>query len=298
MKKTDKKKIYNYADLSNRETDTNTRFNNFTLNPPSNTNMLVYQSGHKSSCLPGWHTKLSTYDHYIIHYILDGKGIYHSPSKAYPIKKGDLFLIRPSDSIHYQADVSDPWTYYWVGFHGHETSNILKLCGFSDTSLVRSYNYDRKLEDIMQKLAYPEYHMISREYELLGSLYQMFSLLIHTHVHQPISKAEQYLNLSLEYIQQKYSYSSLRVGDIAAYVGIDRTYLYRIFYDAFQQSVQDFILDLRLKKARSLLKHSDTSISLIAFSCGFENQSYFSTTFKRHFQQTPLQYRKEKSLQK
>ena len=60
-----------------------------------------------------------------------------------------------------------------------------------------------------------------------------------------MSKTEQYLTRAIEYIQQKYSDTDLRVGDIAGYVGIDRTYLYRIFYDSFQQSVQDFVLEFR-----------------------------------------------------
>ena len=76
-------------------------------------------------------------------------------------------------------------------------------------------------------------------------------------------------------------------------MGIDRTYLYRIFYDSFQQSVQDFVLEFRLSKAKSLLKYSDSSVGLIAYSCGFENQSYFSTIFKKSFHKTPLQYSKE-----
>ena len=293
MKK-EKKKTYGYTDLSARESSTAQKFNNFTLNPPTCTSMLVYQSGHKSRCISGWHTKLAAYDHYIIHYIMSGKGTYYSATKTYPIKQGDLFLIRPSESIHYQSDALEPWTYYWVGFNGGEAFNILKLCGFSDTELVRSYTRDSALEEIFHRLAYPNYNTISREYELLGNLYQMFSLLIHTQVHQPISKSEQYLTRAIEFIQQKYPYCDLRVNDIANYVGIDRTYLYRLFYNSFQISIQDFILDLRLNKAKSLLKYSDISIGLIAFSCGFENQSYFSTIFKKHFGLTPLQYRKEK----
>ena len=142
-------------------------------------------------------------------------------------------------------------------------------------------------------MAYPRRTSISREYELLGNLYQLFSYLIHTHDPQPISKSEQYLNTAVNYIQEKYLYSDLSVNDIAGFVGIDRTYLYRLFHKHFQLSVQDFILKIRLKKAANLLKYSDLSIELIAFYCGFGNQSYFSTVFKKNFSKSPLQYRKE-----
>ncbi len=283
-----------YENLARRKDSLNTKFNNFTINPPTNPSMTVYQSGHKSNCEPGWHTRIRTYDHYIIHYVLDGSGIYYSPTETFPINKGDLFLIRPDESIHYQADWNTPWTYYWVGFNGNEAPGIVSQCGFSDTCLKRSYTRDNALTETMHRLAYPEFQGVAREYELLGDLYRAFSLLMHTHVQRSVSKTEQYLTRAIEYIQQKYSDTDLRVGDIAGYVGIDRTYLYRIFYDSFQQSVQDFVLEFRLSKAKSLLKYSDSSVGLIAYSCGFENQSYFSTIFKKSFHKTPLQYRKEK----
>ena len=137
-----------YENLARRKDSLNTKFNNFTLNPPTTSSMTVYQSGHKSNCEPGWHTRIRTYDHYIIHYVLDGKGTYYAPAGTYPVKKGDLFLIRPDESIHYQADWNTPWTYYWVGFNGGEAPNIVGLCGFSDTCLLRSYTLDDALAEI------------------------------------------------------------------------------------------------------------------------------------------------------
>ncbi len=297
MEKKKKRLNYKSADLAHRYDNRNQKFNNFTLTPSSNAGMSVYQSGHKSYCEPGFHTTLATYDHYIIHYILNGKGTYHAPSRSYPVKKGDLFLIKPYESIHYIADLKEPWSYYWVGFNGHDALKQVKLCGFSNHSLVRSYTYDNQLEEVLRQLAYPQLTATAREYELLSNLYRMFALLIQTQEHHPVSKSEQYLLQAIEYIQQNYMLSDMKISNIARFLNIDRTYLYRIFYDAFQQSVQEYVLDFRLQKAKSLLTYSDHSIRLISSSCGFENQSYFSNIFKKRCGQTPLQYRKTSSPQ-
>ena len=107
------------------------------------------------------------------------------------------------------------------------------------------------------------------------------------------SNAELYISHAVEYIQSNYPFSDLQVSNVADYVGIDRTYLYRIFYDFFHLSVQDYIHQFRLNKAKSLLKFTDASINLVASYCGFENQSYFSTEFKKQFNMTPMQYRKQ-----
>lgn len=286
------KKNIKYADLSARHDKANLKFNDFTLSPPTNTYISVYQSGHKASCPPGYHTKLNAYDHYIIHYILTGCGTYFTPSASYSVAKGEMFLIRPSESVHYQADYSMPWTYYWVGFNGTQVPKILNQCGFSDSILTRSYHCDDQLKKIMHKLAYPQCNGISREYELLGNLYHMFSLLNNAYAPEPLSKSAQYINSAIEFIYTNYSYSDLKVSDVANYVGIERSYLYRIFYEHLHMSVQNFILELRLKKAQNLLQYSDTPIGVIAFNCGFDNQSYFSTIFKRKFHLSPMQYRK------
>lgn len=293
MTKERKKKNYKYEDLSKRKAIPHMKLNDFTSSPPTNTNMVVYESGHKAYCEPGWYTFLRVYDHYLIHYILNGKGTYYTPYGTYPVNKGDLFLIRPDEPIYYIADMDDPWTYYWFGFNGNEAFNIMRLCGFSEHNPVLYHGEDQKLKELLHRLVYPKYSDLSREYELLGYLYEAFSLIIQRQPHPTVTNAEQYLSSAIEYIEQRFFYSDLRVSDIAGYVGIDRTYLYRIFYDSFHVSVQDFIQQFRLDKAKALLKFSNTSVSQIAFNCGFENQAYFSTVFKKYYHITPLQYRKQ-----
>lgn len=293
MGKMKKGKTTSYEDLAKRIPIPGLMLNNFTSSPPSNTSMTVYESGHKVYCEPGWYTTLRIYDHYLIHYILSGKGTYMTPSGQYAVKKGDLFLIRPDEAIHYRADYADPWTYYWIGFNGHEAFNIMNLCGFSDTCLVQFYGEDPILKNLFHKLAYPNYQGISREYELLGYLYEIFSLFLQKWSASATSSAELYISHAVEYIQSNYPFSDLQVSNVADYVGIDRTYLYRIFYDFFHLSVQDYIHQFRLNKAKSLLKFTDASINLVASYCGFENQSYFSTVFKKQFNMTPMQYRKQ-----
>ena len=145
--KQQKKEKYVYEDLSKRkQVLPKLKLNNFTSSPPTNIHMVVYESGHKGHCEPGWHTRLRVYDHYLIHYILDGKGLYYTPAGTYPVKKGDLFIIRPDEAIHYLADMDTPWTYYWFGFNGNEAYNIMRLCGFSEISPVIHYGDSTKIK--------------------------------------------------------------------------------------------------------------------------------------------------------
>lgn len=293
-----KRNTYLYENLSTRKAIAHMQLNDFTTSPPTNTNMVVYESGHKAHCEPGWYTFLRVYDHYLIHYILSGKGTYYTPYGTYQIQEGDLFLIRPDEAIYYIADMENPWTYYWFGFNGNDAFKIMRLCGFTENNPVLYHGEDEKLKELLHKLVYPQFSDLSREYELLGYLYEVFALIIQRQPYPAVSNAEQYLASAISYIEQHFIQSDLRVSDIAVYVGIDRTYLYRIFSDLLHVSVQDFIQQFRLDKAKGLLKFSNTPINQIASTCGFESQAYFSTVFKKYYQMTPLQYRKKEAAEK
>jgi AraC-like DNA-binding protein len=55
--------------------------------------------------------------------------------------------------------------------------------------------------------------------------------------------------------------------------------------------VNDYILNVRLQKARYLLTNEDLPMSEVAFKVGFSSQAYFSTVFKSKFSVTPSEFR-------
>ena len=70
-------------------------------------------------------------DHYLIHYIISGKGFYKIGKRTYELQAGDSFLVYPNTEVVYYAAETDPWEYAWVGFTGSDASMILKATDFS-----------------------------------------------------------------------------------------------------------------------------------------------------------------------
>ncbi len=60
---------------------------------------------------------------------------------------------------------------------------------------------------------------------------------------------------------------------------------------------QRYLNRLRLMKARHLLRHSDESITNIAYQCGFGDSNHFSTLFKREFTWSPRDIRLGRDVQ-
>lgn len=82
-----------------------------------NVSLAVFNCG-LQSCAPNHSWGPGVRDHFLIHFVLSGKGKYVCEGKEYDLKAGDMFLIKPSQVVSYIADENDPWEYYWVGFNG------------------------------------------------------------------------------------------------------------------------------------------------------------------------------------
>lgn len=91
---------------------------------------------------------------------------------------------------------------------------------------------------------------------------------------------------------QKYYGQPLRVEDLARQFFISKTQLYRAFHSVLGVSVGNYILQVRIIKAKDLLRNSDCSIELIAERVGYQNLSAFSRAFKAQVGVSPHAFRK------
>ena len=87
----------------------------------------------------------------------------------------------------------------------------------------------------------------------------------------------------------------LNVEMITKEVGISRVHLYRKMKELTNQSMHDFIKNIRLKQAAELLSEKRYSVSEVAEMTGFMRISNFSTLFKSMYGMSPLTYRELKN---
>ncbi len=76
---------------------------------------------------------------------------------------------------------------------------------------------------------------------------------------------------------------------------LSKTHLNRRIKSLTGKNTSNFILALRLERARQLILKNSATISQIAFAVGFNNLSHFNRSFKLHFKTTPSKYRKVNS---
>lgn len=103
---------------------------------------------------------------------------------------------------------------------------------------------------------------------------------------------QKYSNEAVQFIRHNY-YRDLNVQDIADSIGITRAYLSTCFKSAYQLSVQEYMTEYRLGKAKEMLADSDLKIKEIAFYTGYRDELYFSKAFKKKYGMSPRSFRQQ-----
>lgn len=87
--------------------------------------------------------------------------------------------------------------------------------------------------------------------------------------------------------------SDITIEEIAEEIGISRAHLHRKLKELTNQSPRNFIRNVRLQHAASLLSEKKHSISEVAYITGFSSPAQFATAFKNLYGKTPTEYRDE-----
>ena len=82
----------------------------------------------------------------------------------------------------------------------------------------------------------------------------------------------------------------LTITVMAEQFHMSEKYFSRYFRIATGQNFTAYLNAVRIEKAQALLLETDETVLEIAFSCGYENVSYFNRVFRRQTGYSPLQY--------
>lgn len=95
----------------------------------------------------------------------------------------------------------------------------------------------------------------------------------------------------IAYVQENYRDPSLSVSALAEHFGFHSTYLSNVFKSKTGGGLFDFIKEVRINAAKTLLKENDETVTAIAEQCGFTNSKTFTRTFKSVTGLTPGKFR-------
>lgn len=98
------------------------------------------------------------------------------------------------------------------------------------------------------------------------------------------------INRAIEFLREQYN-EDHSLEDVARLAHLSLYHFIRVFKAHTGKTPHEYLLDVKVEKARELLKFSNASITEICSLCGFKSPSHFATVFKRKMGISPSEYR-------
>lgn len=243
--------------------------------------------------------------------VVSGSGEHVVEQQVYSLQRGDVFVIK--------GDVEH-------GFRNNKNLRIINLMYDSgmlfeeneELRFIEGFDYLFILQpELLTKFSYP--YRVSLEEDTIKVVELLTNFLVEQlrdrrgkdcvavkygfkaliayiannyKTEQRVSERMRVLANAIYYIRNNID-KPLKILDIAKNVTLSPRQLERVFLEEYGMSPIEYYIELRLKHARTLLMNTEKSISIIAEETGFEDPSYFARAYKKKFQISPSQTRKE-----
>ena len=245
--------------------------------------------------IPGLGYNYEVLKNAVIHYVTKGYGTFKFNGKVYNLKQGDIFILLKGMQVEYVASIDDPWEYYWIGFSGSNANEYLNRTSITNSCVANCEENSKIPQIILNMCEISKTYNPSRSDDilLLKELYSLLYTLIEEFP-KPFEYKDKelhtYIQDALNFINSNYMHS-ITVQEIADYVNLSRSYLYKMFIKNLGISPQRYLINLRMYKATLLLKSTKLPIGEVASNVGYSDSLLFSKTFSKHFSMSPLNYR-------
>lgn len=225
--------------------------------------------------------------------IEEGRGTVEFKSRKHPLRKGSLLMLPPGCWHRYRPLKNIGWTTLWIGFGGDLADRLIGGAGFNGDGAVleiphlhRFHRYlTETITDILEQRQSNAYSTAARIPVLVAMLLE--------------GKSKKTSGAShAELIHHAQTHIAEHAGEIVDFESLSESLglPYRTFRHVFAKetgtSPHQYQLDIRLVRAKNLLRSTDMPVSEIAKSLGFKSNWYFSHFFQLRTGTSAASYRK------
>lgn len=234
----------------------------------------------------------------------------------YEIKAGDVMLVLPGHNHggYKLVEKGTEISFYWFHFYYKEPMELVEEKELLDKFMLKRNNpYFNELEEIAYIPIFSHIQDISKVNIIARQLLdfcntnyytnKIIAFLISTLVieisHQTLeqlsdnlegTEGELIFNQILEWLKIN-AFQELSLKDVATKFNFNKNYLAKLFKKKTGITVNDYIMNIRITRAKELLLQSDLTIKEVAYKVGYLDEKYFMRIFKSKELITPSKYR-------
>ncbi|HWK04611.1 MAG TPA: AraC family transcriptional regulator [Puia sp.] len=253
--------------------------------------------GHPRHHYFDWNDGRILHDEYQVIYITRGEGVFESASTGVvPVKEGSVLLLFPNEWHRFRPNKDKGWNEYWVGFHGKIADNLVSADFFHPGAAAFWIGVKEEiLQSILEILDQTKKEESGYQPRIAGAVLHLLGK-IHSLRRQHYFRGETHMETIVNkgrFLIRECFESNLSIEDIAQKLNVSYSSFRKIFKKYTGMSPGQYMIQLKIDKARQLLSQTDKSIKEISFELNFSSGYYFSTLFKKKTGCAPENYRKE-----
>ncbi len=223
-----------------------------------------------------------------------GSGWLEMNGKLYELPEGSAFFI-PAYVPHSYYPDGDIWDVRWMVPSGSALPELYRKFHLEKGgvfTLQDESGLDRILNRMRTNLIiHPKHGNVLAA----GSVYNFIMEFVYqTSLRKAREEGstvhEKQILLLKEYISNHYMYA-ISLDDLCRVVPVTHQHMCRIFREVLDMRPMEYVTQVRVDMAKSLLLYSEYSIREVGEKCGFQNTNYFCKKFKQYEHVTPLEYR-------
>ena len=199
-----------------------------------------------------------------------GSGQFEIAGKRFATKVGDVLFIPAHESYRVEYSVSESIVVHFEECNYTEAENI-----HLNSPATIGLKFSRLLE------CWGKSHSVNQAKALI------YEILDEMERDGRASTASGAPERCIRYIDSHFCEPELTVGKVCKLCFVSESSLQRLFAERFGISPKQYLLKLRMNRALELLSEGGHSVREVAFSCGFNDEKYFSRAFKKKYGYPP-----------
>ena len=229
--------------------------------------------------------------------VVSGSGKLVYSGMEYNLIAGDCVYIDCENEYSHTTDEDNLWTLRWIHFYGASLPAIYqKYCERGGRPVFHLESTDRVEKiwnDLMTTASSSDY---IRDMKINAGLNELLVEVMaeswHPEDQENLPPKKSIILPVKDYLDSNYQ-SKITLDQLAEKFFINKYYLTKAFKEQYGQSINSYLLNLRITRAKQLLRFTDKTVEEIGLECGIGAAHYFSSKFKEVEGVPPSVYREQ-----
>ena len=258
---------------------------------------LIYpQEAGTLQAIQSYTTGRSGVESYLFFIVLSGSGSFLYDGTTCTIHTGDCVFI-DCRKDYQQITSDDLWTLQWVHMNGLPVQSIYQKYREHGGKPVFSTNHTAQYHELLNQIYHaPNTGTYVESMELSELMTTLLTLLLKETQSVPGRRGHTASKLDLEQVREyldEHYMEEISLERLSEHFFIDKFYLTKIFKKRYDITINNYLNQQRITRAKKLLRFSEFSVQEIATQVGINELNYFSRVFKKIEGVTPSIYREQ-----